>query len=128
MPIDPDYKSKLQKTGMHHQHDVWGEKAERPLDMAGYEAQIKANIERDGYTGIHGSVVAVDFDLCIADGACLPVCPVAVFEWLKKPGDSTKDGKLDESDKSDPIREADCIFCMACETVCPTVAIKIYQP
>jgi NAD-dependent dihydropyrimidine dehydrogenase PreA subunit len=29
------------------------------------------------------------------------------------------------TDKADPIREGDCIFCMACETVCPTVAIKI---
>ncbi|MDP7473462.1 MAG: 4Fe-4S binding protein, partial [Candidatus Poseidoniia archaeon] len=23
-----------------------------------------------------------DFDLCIADGACIDACPVEVFEWL----------------------------------------------
>mgnify|MGYP006269788523 CR=1 FL=1 len=27
--------------------------------------------------------------------------------------------------KSDAIRESDCIDCMACETACPTKAIKI---
>ncbi|HME19744.1 MAG TPA: 4Fe-4S binding protein [Nitrososphaerales archaeon] len=26
------------------------------------------------------------------------------------------------------MREADCIFCMACETSCPTQSIKITQP
>ncbi|HEV8595329.1 MAG TPA: 4Fe-4S binding protein, partial [Thermoplasmata archaeon] len=29
------------------------------------------------------------------------------------------------TDKCDPIRESDCIDCMACETACPTLAIKI---
>ena len=28
------------------------------------------------------------------------------------------------TDKSDPVREADCIFCMACETSCPTICNK----
>ena len=77
--------------------------------------------------GIHGTFVAVDWDDCIADGGCLPVCPVAVFEWLQNPGKSGKDERAGYADKSDPIREADCIFCMACVTVCPTTAIKIDQ-
>jgi len=29
------------------------------------------------------------------------------------------------TDKSDPVREHDCIWCMACVTVCPTQAIKV---
>jgi len=29
------------------------------------------------------------------------------------------------TDKCDPIRESDCIDCMACETACPTLAVKI---
>ena len=29
------------------------------------------------------------------------------------------------TDKCDPVRESECIFCMACESVCPTRAIKI---
>src|SRR5207253_1660845 len=76
---------------------------------------------------IHGTFVAVDWDDCIGDGGCLPVCPVAVFEWLQNPGKSGKDDRAGYSDKSDPVREADCIFCMACVTVCPTTAIKIDQ-
>ena len=33
--------------------------------------------------------------------------------------------KKDYTDKSDPVREHDCIWCMACVTVCPTQAIKV---
>jgi NAD-dependent dihydropyrimidine dehydrogenase PreA subunit len=34
-------------------------------------------------------------------------------------------GRKDYTDKSDPVREHDCIWCMACVTVCPTQAIKV---
>ena len=33
--------------------------------------------------GIHGTTVAVDWDGCIADGACMDVCPVDLFEWKR---------------------------------------------
>lgn len=36
-----------------------------------------------------------------------------------------KEGRKDYSDKSDPVREHDCIWCMACVTVCPTQAINV---
>ncbi len=72
--------------------------------------------------GIHGTAVAVDFDICIADGACIDACPVNVFEWVQTPGHAASDKK------ADPTREPDCIFCMACESVCPVEAIKIIQP
>lgn len=89
--------------------------------------------------GIHGSQVAVDWENCTADGVCMDVCPVFVFEWTMNPGQAGtgKDIQLDpssqeyqqfRSDKSDPVREMDCIFCMACETSCPTQCIKITQP
>jgi NAD-dependent dihydropyrimidine dehydrogenase PreA subunit len=29
--------------------------------------------------------------------------------------------------KADPARESECIFCLACESVCPVLAIKIVQ-
>ena len=35
------------------------------------------------------------------------------------------EGKKDYTDKSDPVREHDGIWCMACVTVCPTQAIKV---
>jgi len=33
--------------------------------------------------------------------------------------------RKDYTDKSDPVREHDCIWCMACVTVCPTTPIKV---
>ena len=36
-------------------------------------------------------------------------------------------GSIDNTDKSDPIREHECIWCMACVTVCPPKAIKVEQ-
>jgi NAD-dependent dihydropyrimidine dehydrogenase PreA subunit len=86
--------------------------------------------------GIHGSHVAVDWETCIADGACMDVCPVTLYEWELNPGQmgTGNDKKIEKgtpewdkyrTDKCDPVRESECIFCMACESVCPTRAIKI---
>ena len=33
--------------------------------------------------GVHGHMVALDFDSCVADGACIEACPVQVFQWYK---------------------------------------------
>ena len=38
--------------------------------------------------------------------------------------DYERNGRVDYTDKSDPIREHDCIWCMACVSVCPPQAIK----
>ena len=35
-----------------------------------------------------------------------------------------RDGRKDYTDKSDPVREHDCIWWMACVTVCPTQVIR----
>lgn len=75
----------------------------------------------NGRLGVWGEVVSVDFDICVADGACIDACPVNVFEWFDTPGHPASEKK--------PLmaREPDCIFCIACENVCPPVAIKIFQ-
>jgi NAD-dependent dihydropyrimidine dehydrogenase PreA subunit len=65
--------------------------------------------------GIYGTDVAVDFDSCIGDGACIEVCPVNVFEW--------HGAGLDR--KAIPKRERDCIYCFGCEAVCPKSAIWV---
>jgi ferredoxin len=39
-------------------------------------------------------------------------------------GSILKEDRKDYTDKSDPIRVHDCIWCMACVSVCPTSAIK----
>jgi len=42
-------------------------------------------------------------------------------------GSSEKEHRADYTDKADPIREHDCIWCMACVSVCPPQAIKVDQ-
>ena len=101
MPIDPDFIKKLKKHGKHNDHDVWGE------------------VQPPEKLGIHGTNVAVDHELCTGDAICVDVCPVNVFDMIDSPGHPTS------ATKSDPVREPDCIFCMACETACPPKAIKI---
>jgi NAD-dependent dihydropyrimidine dehydrogenase PreA subunit len=102
-PIDTTFKSKRQKAGKFKDISVWG-----PVDPP-------------GKLGIWGDSVCVDFDICIGDGACIEACPVNVYEWMETPGHPGSDKK--------PLmaREKDCIFCLACENVCPPQAIKIYQ-
>jgi NAD-dependent dihydropyrimidine dehydrogenase PreA subunit len=102
-PIDTSFKSKRQKTGKFKGISVWG-----PVDPP-------------GQLGIWGDSVAVDFDICIGDGACIEACPVNVYEWLETPGHPGSEKKPFMA------REKDCIFCLACENVCPPQAIKIYQ-
>ncbi|MFB3890125.1 MAG: ferredoxin family protein [Candidatus Bathyarchaeia archaeon] len=100
MPIDPDFQSKRQVSGEHNGHKVWSnpDPSKPP---------------------IHGTNAAVDWDVCVGDGVCIDVCPVSLYEWAE-----TADGQK----KSDPAREKDCIQCLACETQCPTQAIKITPP
>ncbi|MEM4237742.1 MAG: ferredoxin family protein [Candidatus Nitrosocaldaceae archaeon] len=100
--IDPEFMKKLQVvTKSQHGYKIWGV----------YEPPTKL--------GIHGTAVAVDFDICIGDGACIEACPVNVYEWVETPNHPLS------SKKAAPAREPDCIACLACENVCPPKAIKI---
>ena len=126
MAIDEEFYKNLKPVEKHNDHIVWGPGkigagSEDPNVKAAYEAAGK-KIEP---LGIHGTYVAVDFDDCEGEGTCLTTCPTTVFEWWMNPGNSGQDDRLDYRDKSDPTREADCIFCMACVTACPTQAIKV---
>ena len=102
-PIDQKFKEKRQAAGTFQGIKVWG-----PYDAP-------------GQLGIWGDSVCVDFDICVADGACIEACPVNVYEWLETPGHPASEKK------AFMIREKDCIFCMACENVCPPQAVKIFQ-
>jgi NAD-dependent dihydropyrimidine dehydrogenase PreA subunit len=101
--IDPDFQKNRQvvKKDEKYGYQIWGP----------YEPPTKI--------GIHGTWVAVDFDICLADGACLDACPENVFAWVDTPGHPVSEKK------AAPAKEDSCIFCMACESVCPVVAIKI---
>ena len=129
-PIDPDFMTKpddFPESGEHHTHKILAEGKER-MDADGKPYPTTQ--------GIHGTHVAIDWDSCVADGACMDVCPVEVFEWEFAQGTygTGKDEIVPQddprwgthrTDKCDPIREDDCIDCMACETACPVLAVKI---
>jgi NAD-dependent dihydropyrimidine dehydrogenase PreA subunit len=109
-PIDVEYKSHMP--------------ASAPYTVASNKNVIKTWGRQgtdNGVMGVWGEFVSVDFDICVADGACIDACPVGVYEWFDTPGNPASEKK--------PLmaREPDCIFCLACEGVCPPQAIKIFQ-
>ena len=107
-PIDVEYKSKM--------------KLSAGYDAAGYTIKTWGRRgTNNGIMGVWGEFVSVDYDICIADGGCIEACPVGVYEWFDSPGNPASDKKPLMS------KELDCIFCLACEGVCPPQAIKIYE-
>ncbi len=151
MPIDEHFPQGLKPIGkiMHsdgeHFHFMWGpgrSDAEAFSDEA-VIADYKKHGEKQVPLGVSGTMVAVDWDSCVADGACIEACPVQVFQWYRTEmdipakdvigktfagtGSAVKEERKDKTDKADPIREHDCIWCMACVSVCPPLAIKVDQ-
>ena len=101
----------------------------------GHKVLRKEGVSKE--LGVHSIPVAVDFDICIADGICITVCPTNVFDRLDIPSEQVRMDKGIPNDsgkallaiwKADPAREADCIYCRACEIQCPVQAIKITEP
>ena len=150
MPIAENFPEGLKPLGKisdgeGHFHIMWG--PGRSDAEAFSDADVKAAYEARGEEqvplGVSGTMVAVDWDSCVADGACIEACPVQVFQWYRTEkdiaakdvvgqtfegtGSSVKDERKDMTDKADPIREHDCIWCMACVSVCPPQAIKVDQ-
>ncbi|HMK32932.1 MAG TPA: ferredoxin family protein [Nitrosopumilaceae archaeon] len=150
MPIPENFPKGMKPKGRiihsdgEHFHFIWGpgrkaEAAENKEVIAAY----KAHGEKLEPLGVSGTMVAVDWDSCVADGACIEACPVQVFQWYRTEqdipaikavdktfagtGSSVKEERKDYTDKADPIREHDCIWCMACVSVCPPQAIKVDQ-
>jgi NAD-dependent dihydropyrimidine dehydrogenase PreA subunit len=104
MAIDSQFEKTYEEADSHEEHRVWTPDGEEPTAEK---------------AGIHGTHVAVDFDICIADGACLEDCPVDVFEWVDTPDHP-------ESEiKADPTYEDQCIDCMLCVDICPVDAIDV---
>jgi len=107
-PIDVEYKSKMKQSAVY--------------DAAGYSIKTWGRKgTSNGIMGVWGEFVSVDYDICIADGGCIEACPVGVYEWFDTPGNPASDKKPLMS------KEPDCIFCLACEGVCPPQAIKIFE-
>jgi len=157
MPIAENFPEGLKPIGkISHSdgenfHWVWGPGKKKNADGSdaevlvndGVKAAYKAHGEKQVPLGVSGTMVAVDWDSCVADGACIEACPVQVFQWYRTEkdipaikainetfegtGKSEKEERKDLTDKADPIREHDCIWCMACVSVCPPQAIKVDQ-
>ena len=64
--------------------------------------------------------VIVDYSKCNGDAVCIDTCPVEVFELQNLP-------EYPDSEKSVPVREDECILCMACVAQCPTEAITVEE-
>lgn len=149
MPIDENFPEGLKPIGKINNSDgqfhfMWGpgelKEASKNEDV---QNAYKARGEEIIPLGVSGTTVAVDWDSCVADGACIEACPVQVFQWYRTEkdipakdvvgqtfqgtGSSVKNERKDFTDKADPIRESDCIWCMACVSVCPPQAIKVDQ-
>ena len=106
-PIDVGFKTKLKMSETF------------TASSSGNKIKVFGPRKGNEVLGIWGEFVSVDFDICVGDGACIDACPVKVYEWAEFPGNQSSEKK--------PLmaRESDCIFCLACENVCPVQAIKI---
>ena len=153
MPIQEDFCHEGKKTvgkislaDSEYYHWVWESQG---LVEASKDAKVLADYKKHGEKmeklGISGTMVANDWDSCVADGACIEACPVQIFQWYrtdkdisgidavkdttpwKGVGTTEKEERLDFTDKADPIREHDCIWCMACVSVCPPQAVLVDQ-
>jgi len=150
MPIAENFPEGLKATGKislsdGNFHLMWGpgRKDTEAFKDDEVVAAYAARGEEQVPLGVSGTMVAVDWDSCVADGACIEACPVQVFQWYRTEkdipakdvvgqtfegtGSDVKDERKDLTDKADPIREHDCIWCMACVSVCPPAAIKVDQ-
>jgi NAD-dependent dihydropyrimidine dehydrogenase PreA subunit len=150
MPIAENFPEGLKPLGKinlddDNFHIMWGpgRKDAEAFKDADVIAAYAARNEEQVPLGVSGTMVAVDWDSCVADGACIEACPVQVFQWYRTEkdipakdvvgqtfagtGSDVKDERKDLTDKADPIREHDCIWCMACVSVCPPQAIKVDQ-
>ena len=156
MPIAENFPEGLKPTGKINLNDgnfhiMWGPGKTTNTDGSKTETLADADVvaayaargEEQVPLGVSGTMVAVDWDSCVADGACIEACPVQVFQWYRTEkdipakdvvgqtfagtGSDIKDERKDLTDKADPIREHDCIWCMACVSVCPPQAIKVDQ-
>jgi NAD-dependent dihydropyrimidine dehydrogenase PreA subunit len=125
MPIDPDFPKNHHVIGKHkhadgeHFHFVWGPGRADAESSQNPEVQQAYSQRGEEYVplGVHGTMVALDWDSCIADGTCIEACPVQVYQWYRTeqdiPGIEMKnatsenigeayrrDGRKDYTDKS----------------------------
>lgn len=156
MPIDQNFLKNHQVIGKHkhadreHFHIVWGPGGSDAESSTQEEVQAEYKGRGEEYVplGVHCTMVPVDWGSCMVNGAsieaCLEACIVQVYQWYRTGQDlpaiemqnttsegtgenSLRVGRIDYTDKSDPIQDHDCTWCMACVSMCPPLAIKVHQ-
>jgi NAD-dependent dihydropyrimidine dehydrogenase PreA subunit len=85
MSIAKNFMNTYAKVGTHDGDD-------EPIQIWAKDEKSYGGIGTDKL-GIWGSVVAVDFDICVADGACIDACPVDVYDWIDTPNHPASDKK-----------------------------------
>ena len=132
MPIAENFPEGLKPTGKislddGNFHIMWGPGKTTNTDGSKVETLADADVvaayaargEEQVPLGVSGTMVAVDWDSCVADGACIEACPVQVFQWYRTEkdipakdvvgqtfagtGSDIKDERKDLTDKADPI-------------------------
>ncbi len=96
MPIPENFPEGLKPLGKisisdGNFHIMWGPGRTKNADGSKVEtladeevvAAYAARKEEQVPLGISGTMVAVDWDSCVADGACIEACPVQVFQWYR---------------------------------------------
>ena len=96
MPIAENFPEGLKPLGKislddGNFHIMWGPGKEKNTDGSQAEVFADADVvaayaardEEQVPLGISGTMVAVDWDSCVADGACIEACPVQVFQWYR---------------------------------------------
>ena len=96
MPIAENFPEGLKPSGKINLDDgnfhiMWGPGKTKNTDGSPAEVLGDADVvaayaargEEQVPLGVSGTMVAVDWDSCIADGACIEACPVQVFQWYR---------------------------------------------
>ena len=96
MPIAENFPEGLEPTGKislddGNFHIMWGPGKKTNTDGSQAEVFADADVvaaytargEEQVPLGVSGTMVAVDWDSCVADGACIEACPVQVFQWYR---------------------------------------------
>src|SRR5918995_816290 len=95
MPIDSEFPKNHVVVGKHstadgaYSHFVWGPGRKDAESSTNKEVQdaYKTRGEEFVPLGVHGTFVAVDWDSCIADGACIEAWTVKGFQGERSEND-----------------------------------------
>jgi NAD-dependent dihydropyrimidine dehydrogenase PreA subunit len=97
MPIEAAFPRNRRGIDKHkhsdgqHFHFIWGpgraDAAETSTTNSDVLEAYKARREEYSPIAVHDTMVAADWDSCIADGACIEAYPLQVFQWYRTEND-----------------------------------------